>query len=340
MKAARVAGIICIAAGMLVFLTPQIREAGLQMELWGLHRAEAAKETSSDFLAVRSSESEETGRHPMESSMESFESESFSGRADVKSDYSGEKDDLYLQMEAYNRKLTEEGQEIAGPEDYEQNPTGEDGAIGFISIPDMEVELPLYIGATYEHLDKGAAVLGGTSMPVGGEGSNCVISGHRSWCGAPYFRDIELLKNGSEVVIDNGKEKLNYRVFETRIILPDDTKAVMIRPGKDMVTLITCHPYLGGGTHRYVVYCERCRKEKSGEYTEKDQMAVKAAETVRNPHSEKSLQPSQQYGEPAMKENTAAKMFRTERLIRYAVMVLIAISAAAVFRKGGRNHRS
>lgn len=164
--------------------------------------------------------------------------------------------DLYEKMEAYNKRLYEE-EDCSRPAYEELSAAAAEEAVGTISIPDMDVQLPLFIGASYEHLDKGAAVLGGSSMPVGGENSNCVILGHRSWCGAPYFRDIDAMKEGSLVLIDNGKELLYYEAFEREIILPDDRSALRIRPGEDLVTLITCHPYLGGGTHRYVVYCRR-----------------------------------------------------------------------------------
>lgn len=248
MKAVRIIGILCIFLGMLVFLTPQIQTIRLQMELRSLQHIEVTEETKEAAPDEAAGETEAIGTESA-----------------APDEHSPGREDLYTQMKAFNQKLYEEGQKIAGPEDYEQNPVGEEGPIGSIRIPDMNVELPLYIGATYEHLDKGAAVLGGTSMPVGGQNTNCVVSGHRSWCGAPYFRDIDLLKPGSEVVIDNGKETLHYKAFEQKIILPADTEEIMIRPGKDLVTLITCHPYLGGGTHRYVVYCERCKEESNGE---------------------------------------------------------------------------
>lgn len=74
-----------------------------------------------------------------------------------------------------------------------------DGAIGYIDIPDMDVKLPLYIGASEKNMALGAAILSETSMPIGGESTNCVISGHRGYRGAPYFKDIELLKKGSKV---------------------------------------------------------------------------------------------------------------------------------------------
>ena len=327
MKAVRIAGIVCIAAGLLIFLTPQIREARLRQELRNLQKTEAVKELSDVLTRETAGKPEETGEKAEDTGSASEES-SVEDRET--------REDLYEQMESFNRTLFEEGQEIAGPEAYERNPVGEEGAIGSVRIPDMDVELPLYLGATYEHLDKGAAVLGGTSMPVGGINSNCVISGHRSWCGAPYFRDVDLLKKGSEVVINNGREILYYKVVEKRIILPDNTEAVMIRPGKDMVTLITCHPYLGGGTHRYVVYCERCEEKEDDSIAETTAVMDTVTEGIQETVSKESTETGK--GEEINGEATA-EMVRIEKLVRRAVAGMIITAGAAVMLARGRKKR-
>ena len=96
-----------------------------------------------------------------------------------------------------------------------------------------------------------------TSIPIGGENTNAVIAGHRGWNGYKYFQDIEQLQAGDLVYIRNIWEELTYRVTEIRIISPDDVAAILIQPGKDMVTLMTCHPPNTGGRYRYLVYCER-----------------------------------------------------------------------------------
>lgn len=329
MKLVRMIGLVCIAAGMLIFLTPQIRQAQLKQELVRLRLTEAAKEQ--DDTAEDESEAEQE-----EQRESTADTDAAAGKK--REETGGTKEDLYEQMESYNRTLVEKGQEIAGPEAYEQNPIGEDGPIGSVRIPDMGVELPLYLGATYEHLDQGAAVLGGTSMPVGGVNTNCVISGHRSWCGAPYFRDIDLLKAGSRVMINNGRETLCYRVFETRIILPDNTEAVMIQPGKDMVTLITCHPYLGGGTHRYVVYCERWEEEDESETElmeefEKNQTGVQGAERME--HAETA----DRKGDERQEKETAKLIWMEHFVRRAAAAIMITAGAAALLAKCGKKRR-
>ena len=121
--------------------------------------------------------------------------------------------------------------------------------------------MPIYLGATYDHMAKGAAHLSQTSLPIGGENTNCVIAGHRGWQGAPYFLYLDKIIVGDEVTITNLWETLNYTVCEIRVIEPNDIDAVLIQPGRDMLTLVTCHPYASGGRYRLVVYAERVENE-------------------------------------------------------------------------------
>ena len=131
----------------------------------------------------------------------------------------------------------------------------DDGMIGILDIPKMNVTLPIYLGATQEKMAKGAVMLGQTSFPVQGTDSNCVIAAHRGWKGIPMFREIERLEIGDELTIQNCQETLTYRVSEIEIILPDESDKIMIQPGRNMVTLMTCHPYTQN-SRRYVVYCD------------------------------------------------------------------------------------
>lgn len=132
----------------------------------------------------------------------------------------------------------------------------EDGIVGILSIPKMDLELPIYLGSTAKHLASGAAQLSQTSMPIGGENTNCVLAGHRGWYGALFFRHIELLEVGDEIEITNPWETLTYTVSEIKVIEPNEIDEILIQPGRDLVTLLTCHPYGSGGQYRYVVYCE------------------------------------------------------------------------------------
>ena len=133
----------------------------------------------------------------------------------------------------------------------------EDEIIGVLEIPAMELIMPVYLGASDAHLAAGAAVLGNTSAPIGGDNTNCVIAGHRGWKGADYFRHIDCLQVGDTVKLTNLWEILTYTVTNIQIIQPPEVEKIKIQPNRDLLTLLTCHPYASGGRQRYVVYCER-----------------------------------------------------------------------------------
>ncbi len=132
-----------------------------------------------------------------------------------------------------------------------------DAPVGVLTIPKMDFEEPIFLGATMEHLARGAAQLSISSMPIGGVNTNCVLAGHRGWQGALHFRHIELLEVGDEIQLTNLWEVLKYRVVEIKIIQPWQAEELLIQEGRDLLTLCTCHPYGSGGKYRYIVYCER-----------------------------------------------------------------------------------
>ena len=173
-------------------------------------------------------------------------------------------ENLYLDIRDYNKWLYATRQESLDSREayqayrFDLTEYGLSNQVfGVIQIPKMELEMPLYLGASDENMSNGAAVLAQTSIPIGGENSNSVIAGHRSWNGYKYFLDIELLEAGDLVYITNLWGTLTYRVTEIQIINPNEIDAILIRPGKDMITLLTCHPYGSGGLYRYLVFCER-----------------------------------------------------------------------------------
>ena len=167
-------------------------------------------------------------------------------------------------MKSYNSKIWAEKQSgLCDPWAYEQPSFKlgdyglEDEVFGVISIPKLELEMPIYLGATYRHMADGAAHLSQTSLPIGGENTNCVIAGHRGWNGAEHFRFVPDLAKGDIVTIRNLWETLTYVVVETKIIAPNDVDAIHIQEGRELLTLLTCHPYASGGKQRYLVICER-----------------------------------------------------------------------------------
>lgn len=131
-----------------------------------------------------------------------------------------------------------------------------DTPVGRICVPAMDCDLPLYLGASQEHLALGAGVVSGTSAPIGEADSNCVIAGHRGYSSALFFREIENIKVGDPVVLSTIWGTFGYRAASFEVISPSDVEAVSVQPGRDLVTLSTCHPY-PYNTYRYLVVCER-----------------------------------------------------------------------------------
>lgn len=173
--------------------------------------------------------------------------------------------ELLADLQAYNQRIYDEKQ--SGLVDLEacEAPAAdltaygvEDEIIGVLEIPAMELTMPVYLGASDAHLAAGAAVLGNTSAPIGGDNTNCVIAGHRGWRGADYFRHIDKLAVGDTVRLTNLWETLTYTVADIQIIQPHQIERIKIQSNRDLLTLLTCHPYASGGRERYVVYCENC----------------------------------------------------------------------------------
>lgn len=131
-----------------------------------------------------------------------------------------------------------------------------DNIIGYIYIPKIEITLPILLGANSENLKNGAVHLTETSYPIGGINTNSVIAAHRGWGMSKMFRNLDKLEIGDIVYIQNFKEELKYEVSEIKIIDPDDIDELLIQDNKDMISLVTCHPYRIN-TKRYVVYCYR-----------------------------------------------------------------------------------
>ena len=171
---------------------------------------------------------------------------------------------LYAAMEGYNDTIYLEKQAgLSEPSDYsipsfDLSEYGiEDGIIAVLSVPAIELEMPVYLGANTENMAKGAVHLSQTSLPVGGDNTNCVIAGHRGYSGADYFKHLDLLKEGDSVQLVTLWSTLNYTVSEIKIIEPYGVEQILIQEGRELLTLLTCHPYASGGRYRYLVICER-----------------------------------------------------------------------------------
>lgn len=129
---------------------------------------------------------------------------------------------------------------------------GGTGIIGYIEIPVIAISLPIYHGTSESVLQIAVGHLDWSSLPVGGESTHCVLSGHRGLPRAKLFTNLDEMKLGDTFVIRVLDEVLTYEVDQILIIEPTDTSALVIEQGKDLCTLMTCTPY-GINSHRLLV---------------------------------------------------------------------------------------
>ena len=132
------------------------------------------------------------------------------------------------------------------------------GIMGYIKIPKCNIELPIYHGTSKEILQVGVGHLEGTSLPVGGKGTHCAVSGHTGLPSSKMFNNITELKEGDLFMIKTLGKTLTYKVDNIKVVLPNDAKSITRVPGKDYCTLITCTPY-GVNSHRLLVRGHRTK---------------------------------------------------------------------------------
>ena len=136
------------------------------------------------------------------------------------------------------------------------------GIMGYVNIPRIAVSLPIYHGTDPAVLEIAVGHIEGSSLPVGGKGTHCVISGHRGLPSAKLFTDIDRLKEGDTFQLQVLNRTLTYEVDQIRVVLPDQLEDLAIDPDKDYCTLVTCTPY-GVNTHRLLVRGHRIREEQT-----------------------------------------------------------------------------
>ena len=136
------------------------------------------------------------------------------------------------------------------------------GVMGSIEIPKIDVDLPIYHGTSDEVLDLGVGHLEGSSLPIGGENTKSILTGHRGLPGSSLFTRLDEMEEGDLFFLDVMGETLAYKVCDIVTILPEDVESLEIEAGTDKVSLITCTPY-GINTHRLVVTGERVPYEEA-----------------------------------------------------------------------------
>ena len=169
---------------------------------------------------------------------------------------------LYTYLKGYNNSLLENGQQLKDAfsnQDTFIDLTSfgiENNVIGTLKIDKLNLYVPIYVGATDVNLNNGVCIISGTSMPLGEINSNVVIAGHRGLIRHQMFRRINKLENGDLINVNTPFGDFVYKVYDTKIILPDEIENIFIQKDRDIITLVTCHPYRVN-THRLLVYAER-----------------------------------------------------------------------------------
>ena len=166
-------------------------------------------------------------------------------------------DALIQEAEEYNAKLARTGINWTMSEEQQKqydsllNIDGT-GDMGYINIPKINVELPIYHGTSDSVLQTSIGHLEETSLPVGGESTHTVLSGHRGLPSAKLFTDLDKLTEGDTFTLNILNQTLTYEVDQIRIVEPTDLSDLQIVEGQDLCTLVTCTPY-GINTHRLLV---------------------------------------------------------------------------------------
>ena len=170
---------------------------------------------------------------------------------------SDEYDAMLKEAEAYNAQIGETGIMWALSEQQMQEYNnilniGDIGIMGYIDIPKIQVQLPIYHGTEEGILEVAVGHIAGTSLPVGGKSSHCIVSGHRGLPSARLFTDLDKLAVGDTWTLNVLDQTLTYEVDQVRVVIPTDFSYLDIEPGQDYCTLVTCTPY-GVNSHRLLV---------------------------------------------------------------------------------------
>ena len=172
--------------------------------------------------------------------------------------------------DAYNHTLvpgataaySQEGLQAASADYDSQLDVAGNGIMGYVEIPKISVKLPIYHGTENDSLERGIGHLLGSSLPVGGENTHTILSGHSGMASQKMFTDLEQLTTGDVFYLHVLDETLAYQVVEINTVLPYDTSLLGIAPGEDLCTLVTCTPY-GVNTHRLLVRGSRIPYEEA-----------------------------------------------------------------------------
>ena len=174
--------------------------------------------------------------------LDSLQSEDYDSFFEEAENYNAQLNELNFPLTDYNRlKGYNDILDVSGT-----------GIMGYVSIPKLGVELPLYHGISAEVLNVACGHLEGTSLPVGGENTHCVLSAHRGLPHAKLFTELDKMEVGDTFTITVLNRTVTYQVDQIKVVLPNETNDVQIVAGEDLCTLLTCTPY-GINSHRLLV---------------------------------------------------------------------------------------
>lgn len=175
-----------------------------------------------------------------------------------------QKEEMWKKAQMYNADLAKNQVELTDPfvESKSAIKSGliynnllnidKSGMMCYLEIPCINVNLPVFHGTAASTLERGIGHLEGSSLPVGGKSTHAVLTGHTGLNNAKLFTDLTKVKEGDLFFLHTLGKDLAYRVIEIEVVLPEETQDLLIRKGKDLVTLITCTPY-GVNSHRLFV---------------------------------------------------------------------------------------
>ena len=175
-----------------------------------------------------------------------------------------ERERILLQARSFNEQLAGEATELPADqiEPYDQQLIFDrDPMMSWVEIPSIDVSMPIYHGTSEEVLMAGVGHLEGTSLPVGGTSTHCVLTAHSGMRNLSMFDDIHSLEPGDLVLLHTMNKTLTYKMVDSEVVLPEEMESLAIEPGADKVTLVTCTPY-GVNDHRLLVHCVRTKYNK------------------------------------------------------------------------------
>ncbi|WP_416829264.1 class C sortase [Ectobacillus polymachus] len=164
------------------------------------------------------------------------------------------------EADEYNKKVQNSTQPLTDPFNGQKNRNSNSYAdalnigdvMGYIEIPKIDVKLPIYQGTSEEVLSRGVGHVDESSLPIGGEGTHTVLTGHRGLPSAVLFSNLDKLEKSDVFYIHSLDKTLAYRVDQIKVVLPNETNDLLVVKDQDYATLITCTPY-GVNTHRLLV---------------------------------------------------------------------------------------